>query len=122
MSLRMRIYQCAPKVNKARPPERNSPFTLPQHAAADVVPEPAKVTNCIGFELANVLVRPFSGDSLSERDTLILAAYTLAQVKHNVPGCGGESISTHLPFMLAFRSPLQDSRVVSKSGCHLPSR
>jgi hypothetical protein len=46
----------------------------------------------IGFELANVLTRPFFGDILSEHDTLILAAYTLAQVKNNVPGCGGDSM------------------------------
>lgn len=46
----------------------------------------------IGFELANVITRPFFGEVLSERDTLILAAYTLAQVKTNVPGCGLESM------------------------------
>src|SRR5712691_12788491 len=33
----------------------------------------------IGFELANVLIRPFFADTLGEHDTLILAAYTLAQ-------------------------------------------
>ena len=46
----------------------------------------------IGFELANVLTRPFYSDPLSEHDTLMLAAYTLAQVKNNVPGCGGASM------------------------------
>ncbi len=46
----------------------------------------------IGFELANMLTRPFYGEMLSEQDTLMLAAYTLAQVKNNVPGCGGVSM------------------------------
>ena len=46
----------------------------------------------IGFELANVLTRPFYSDPLSEHDTMMLAAYTLAQVKSYVPGCGGVSM------------------------------
>jgi hypothetical protein len=44
-----------------------------------------------GFELANVLARPFMYDSMGEEECLILAAYVLARVKENVPGCGGES-------------------------------
>jgi hypothetical protein len=44
-----------------------------------------------GFELANVLVRPFIFDKMSEDNALILAAYTLARVKDNVAGCGGDS-------------------------------
>jgi hypothetical protein len=45
----------------------------------------------IGFELANVLARPFAFDEMEEEEVLALAAYVLAQVKENVPGCGGIS-------------------------------
>jgi hypothetical protein len=45
----------------------------------------------LGAELANVLVRPFYADELSEDGALTLAAYTLAMVKANVSGCGGYS-------------------------------
>jgi hypothetical protein len=45
----------------------------------------------IGFELANVLARPFAFDDMSEEGPIALAAYILSQVKDNVPGCGGIS-------------------------------
>jgi 20S proteasome alpha/beta subunit len=44
-----------------------------------------------GFELATVLARPFIYDEMKEEESLILAAYVLARVKDNVPGCGGDS-------------------------------
>jgi len=45
----------------------------------------------IGTDLANVLIRPFINDKLSELETLTLMAFTMARVKENVPGCGGVS-------------------------------
>jgi len=45
----------------------------------------------IGTDLANVLVRPFIADRLSEMETLTLMAFMMARVKDNVPGCGGIS-------------------------------
>jgi hypothetical protein len=44
-----------------------------------------------GMELATVLARPFAYALLGEEQALILAAYVLARVKANVPGCGGDS-------------------------------
>lgn len=44
-----------------------------------------------GFELANVLARPFIFDQMNEDDALIHGAYVLARVKDCVAGCGGES-------------------------------
>lgn len=45
----------------------------------------------IGTDLANVIVRPFYDEDLSEESILALAAYMLARVKDTVPGCGGMS-------------------------------
>ena len=44
-----------------------------------------------GLDLANVIVRPFTGYQMTEENALILAAYMMAMVKANVSGCGGES-------------------------------
>src|ERR1017187_2016157 len=44
-----------------------------------------------GFELATILARPFIYDTLDQEQALVLAAYVLARVKDNVPGCGGDS-------------------------------
>ena len=45
----------------------------------------------IGTDLANVIVRPFLGDDLTEEDVMTLGAYMMARVKDAVPGCGGVS-------------------------------
>jgi hypothetical protein len=44
-----------------------------------------------GTDLANVIVRPFADDALTEQRTLTLMAYMMARVKDNVAGCGGIS-------------------------------
>jgi hypothetical protein len=41
--------------------------------------------------MANVIVRPFAEDVLSEAQALTLMAYMMARVKDTVPGCGGIS-------------------------------
>ena len=45
----------------------------------------------IGTDLANVIVRPFMNDMLSEEKALILMTFMMARVKETVPGCGGIS-------------------------------
>lgn len=45
----------------------------------------------IGTDLANVIVRPFIGDDLTEEGVMALAAYMMARVKDTVSGCGGVS-------------------------------
>lgn len=46
----------------------------------------------VGDALANHLIRPSFSTGMSERGALHLAAYALAIVKRDVPGCGGSSM------------------------------